>query len=288
MGANNEMEVALELSLEGLEVAFVKTGTIPTPDIVASVQGQSLHAEVSSLNRPDYEAWHMRFINHVMDAAFRNRLTAGGYLVAARSLSKTEDAIRQVDEAAKRVAKSGKMEKLNIPGITTLYLAPQSDSPGIPEDCRGSYRFTGPSPRPLQEQIIRKIEEKADQISADGNSGILVLYSYTVRRESVIELFEASMDEVEVVLAAHPRIMALILTVPHMHIGVTSNMKEEASEARKNGNKVLLSSEVGVYQYESSLIWKNPHSDQPLPAEVLHAFENYPKNLVKLLPLGDA
>jgi hypothetical protein len=287
-GANNEIETALKLHLEGLKVSFVKRETIPTPDIVTTVRGQSLHAEVSSLNRPDYEAWHVLFMNHLLDSTFRNGIAAGGYLVAAKSWSKTEEAIRQIDEAIRRVKESDKTEKLNIPGIATVYLAPKDKSSELPADCRGQYRFTGPSIRPLQEQIIRKIEEKASQISAGGHSGILVLYSQTVGSESANELFEAPMDEVEVVLAAHPGILALFLVVPHMHIGVISTVKEDASEAKHNGNKMLLSSGVGLYQYESSLIWKNPHSDEALPDEILNAFEKYSDNLGGLLTLEDA
>jgi hypothetical protein len=95
---------------------------------------------------------------------------AGGYLVAAKSLSKTDEAIQRVDEAIKRVKESNKTEKLNIPGIATVYLAPQEKSLELPPDRRGQYRFTGPAARPLQDQITRKINEKSSQISVGGNS----------------------------------------------------------------------------------------------------------------------
>src|SRR5205807_413326 len=124
-----------------------------------------LHVEVSSLNRPDYEHWNMMFMNHIFNSTFRNQMIGGGYLVAARKRSTLEEAIRQVDEAVFRVKQTGKTEKFNIPGVATIYLALESKSKELPEDCRGRYRTTGPPSHPLQEQIVRKIEEKSGQVS---------------------------------------------------------------------------------------------------------------------------
>ena len=50
-------------------------------------------------------------------------------------------------------------------------------------------------------------------------------------------------------------------------------------------NKIFLECEVGKYQYESSIIWKNLHSDQTFPLEILSAMENISSNLNKLLQL---
>jgi hypothetical protein len=58
-------------------------------------------------------------------------------------------------------------------------------------------------------------------------------------------------------------------------------MKSSSSIEKKDG-KIYLESEIGKGQYESSLLWKNLHSDHIFPAEVENAIENYSSNVNKL------
>jgi hypothetical protein len=87
------------------------------------------------------------------------------------------------------------------------------------------------------------------------------------------------MDDVEVALATYPKLLSLVLMVPHAKVRTISNEKAEDFRKEKKNAKVLLESEVGVYQYESSMIWKNPHADGTVPGRILAALENYPSNL---------
>jgi hypothetical protein len=286
--ANNEIEVALKLHLEGLPVSFARFASAPIPDVLTIIDGQTVRMEVSSLNRPDYEKWNQMFLNHLLGATFVKGLMSGGYLNTIKSFSILQEAIVQVNEAIERVKQSGNIEKLNIQGVATVYLATQEKASQLPEDCRGSYRFTGPYSRPLQEQIIRKIGEKARQASGRNESGILFLNTQLADRQSLSELFEAAIDDVEVVLAAYPKLQGLVLTIPHLGIGVVSSVETHSLSEKYNGNKILLESEVGVYQYESSIIWKNKHPDQGLSDKVLSALRSYSRNLVHLAPLQDS
>jgi hypothetical protein len=92
------------------------------------------------------------------------------------------------------------------------------------------------------------------------------------------------MDETEVVLAAHPKVLALVLTVPHLSIGVLSQCEGGAPGLAK-GDKSFPTDEVGVHQYESSLIWKDHRPERNLPEEVLRSLQCNSNNLARLARL---
>lgn len=90
------------------------------------------------------------------------------------------------------------------------------------------------------------------------------------------------MDDIAATLATYPRLLGLVLTVPHLGMAVTSALRSDALQNSYKKNKVFLESESGKYQYESIVLWKNLYADRKFPKEILHALKNYPSNLTNL------
>ena len=85
----------------------------------------------------------------------------------------------------------------------------------------------------------------------------------------------------EVILPSYSKLIGLVLTVPHLRFDVISSMTSSLTQEKKD-EKIYLESEIGKGQYESSLIWKNLHSDFIFPEEIGDSIANYSSNLKKL------
>jgi len=213
----------------------------------------------------------------------------GGYVSRVPSSSaEIQEIIGQLNKAIDQAKESHKVEKFNFEGVATIYIAPRDMADQIPDDCRNSYRFLQPYRRSVEEQIGRKIRSKIRQLFQYSNAGLLFIYTEMMDKEAGFQLFEQSMDDITVMLASYPKLLGLILTVPHLGIHVASAV--ESSDLRKEykGSKVFLEAEAGVYQYESSIIWKNVHANQIFPEDIIHALQNYSSNLTNLVPIQES
>lgn len=282
LGAHNEIEVALKLHLEGLPVSFSGINTRPTPDLILRIGNETIRAEVSSLHPPDEETRVWKLHDHIITSSFLQGVISGGFVRKIPSLKTLNEVANQVNKAIQRVKEARIVEKLNIEGVITIYLSPRDMMDQIPEDCRGRYYLIQPHRRPIEEKIQRKIEEKSRQLFGYDEPVILFLYTQMIDRQRVYELFKREIDEIPFILATYPKLLGLVLTVPHLEIKIVSALESDSLRKEFKDNKVFLESEAGVYQYESSIIWKNPHADHSFPIDIQHALETYPSNLTNL------
>ena len=157
--ANYEIEVALKLNLEGLNVSFLSVGSQSTPDLRLRLNNSTTRIEVSSLNPPDQETQYHMFLNKIIQLHFSLEVVLGGYVTRIPSTEKMETFVNKVKEAIDSSKEAHKVEKLNFKGIATIYIAPHDLIGQLPADCRGSFHFFGPPKRkPIELQIQQKIE----------------------------------------------------------------------------------------------------------------------------------
>jgi len=285
VAAHNEIEVALKLHLEGLDVYFSCADSRHTSDMILRLGGDTVRIEVSSLNPPEEENRVQQLISQSWVLTMKG-VVSGGFIGRISSFKKLNYVIDRMREAADIVTRTRQMKKLSFKGVATIFLAPRDKVHQIPEDCRGIYYFTSPYHRSIEERIEKKIKEKSEQTFGNNRPGLLFLYTRIIDRQAISQLFEPTLDDVTVILSSYPKLLGLVLTVPHLGIEVGSAVKSEALQRKHKGNKVFLESEAGMYEYESSVIWKNLHADRSFPKEILRAMENYPSNLSKLTPLS--
>ena len=287
--AHNEIEVALKLFLQKLDVTFSDISSQPKPDLIVSIGRDEIGVEVSSLNPPDEEMRVQMLVDGIITSSFLKEAATGGFVSKVpSSLTKIQEIVDQLNKAIDEVKESRKVEKLNFEGVATIYVAPRDMADQIPEDCRSSYRLIRPHRRPVEELICKKIKEKSEQLFSYSDTGLLFLYTQMIDEQTIFQLFERGMDDVEVMLASYPKFLGLVLTVPHQGIHVVSDIKSDDLRKICKDTKAFLESEAGVYQYESSIIWKNMHANQIFPEDVLHALENYSSNLTNLAPLQES
>jgi hypothetical protein len=282
LNANNEIEVALKLHLEGLPVSFTRDRTLSTPDLTTRINNDTIKVEVSSLQPSDEETLIKNLYDDINLSCIQNDVTWCGFLNRLPSHNKLEDIIKQVKVAIDRAKETNKVEKLNFSGIATIILAPNNLSDQMPEDCRGNFSFRGPPKRTIEEKIQRKIKDKSKQLFSYDEPVFLYIYTHIIDRQIVYKLFSKKIDEIVFVLATYPKLFGLSLTVPHLRIEIPSAIKSDSLQIDHKKNKVFLESEVGFYQYESTVIWKNPLADYHFPTEIQHALERYSSNLTKL------
>lgn len=284
--ACNEIEVALKMYLQSLDVAFVETTSKPTPDLIIKNGRNKIGAEVTSLNPPDEENWIQALTNQIMMSTISREVVAGGFVSGVPSLSKIPEIIDRLSKTMENVKRNHEIEKFNEEGVATIYVAPPDLVEQVPEDSRGMYQFRLPDRRPVEEKIRHKIQEKNVQLFPYSDAGLLFIYTGMLNKQDIFELFQRGRNDVDIVLATYPRLLGLVLTVPHLQIHVVSAMKADNLRKKTKGNMVFLESEAGVYQYESSIIWKNEHADQNFPEDIIYALEDYSANLNKLTPLA--
>jgi len=288
LAANAETEVALKIYLEGLGVSFSRVALQPTCDLIVNLDSEVIRIEVTSLNPPDEEMLVEALVSRVNALGFKKEVATGGFVSRVPSPKILEEVLKQVDQAIDEVKDSRKVKKFNHKGVATIYLAPHDMVDQMPADSRRTFRFNQPPHKSIEEQINRKIEEKKKQLRYYNELGILFLYTQMIDRQSVSKLFGQPMDDVEVTLASYPKLLGLVLTVPHLGIEVASAEKTEDLKKECRGAKLFLETEAGSYQYESSLLWKNLHADRGFPEKLVHALEKYSSNLSKLSPLQES
>jgi len=287
--ANNEIEVALKLFLQKLEVTFSEISSKPKPDLIVGIGRDAIGVEVSSLKPPDEETWVQMLYHGITASSFRKKAAVGGFVSKVPSSPQERQKILdQLNTKIDEVKESRKVEKLNFEGVATIYVAPHDMVNQMPEDCRRSFRLIQPHRRSVEELVCRKIKEKSEQLFSHSDMGLLFLYTQMIDEQTIFKLFEHGMDDVEVMLASYPKFMGLVLTVPHQGIHVVSAGKSDDLRKIYKDNKAFLESEAGVYQYESSIIWKNMHANQIFPENIRHALENYSSNLTNLAPLQES
>jgi len=286
LAAHNEIEVALKLSLEGLNVSFLSADSQHAPDLILRLNNDITRIEVSSLNPPEEETRFRMFLDPIIHLSFSRGVVSGGYVNKLPSPKKMKELVVQVKESIDRSKEEKKVEKLNFKGVATIYIAPIDLVDQIPADCRGSFHFVGPRKRkPIEYQIQQKIEKKSRQLFGDNESGLLFLYTLMIGKEEVLNLFKNDMDDIVAILASYPKLLGLVLTVPHNEIRVVSGINLAKLKHEYKENKIFLECEAGKYQYESIVIWKNLHSEGNFPEEIFRALKNYSSNLSNLEPL---
>ena len=286
LNANNEIEVALKFHLAGLDASFVPTDyNHQTPDILLKINKNEYHVEVSSLNPPDQESLMWMFHPQLVSLTFSKGFVSGGLINRIPNKKVLTEIVNQVKEKTEQIKITNEYVKLSFPGYATIYIAPRDKMSEIPEGCRGMYTFAQPPRRSIEGKIRRKIIGKHVQIFSSGKPVFLFLYTQTIDAKMLHEYFNKIADNVEVILASYPALLGLVLTVPHLRLGVVSSLSSDSLKRETKNNKVFLESEVGKYQYESSIIWKNLHADQTFPSEILYAMENISSNSNKLLQL---
>ena len=284
LNANNEIEVALKFHLAGLDVSYIPTeSTHKTPDMLLKINKNEYHVEVSSLNPPDQEALMWMFHAQLTPLTLSKGLVSGGLINRIPNEKELVKIVSQVKEKTEQIKETNEPAKLNFPGCATIYIAPREKKNEIPEGWRGSYRLVQPHRRSIAQKIQRKIDEKYSQLFSFDKPTFLFLYTQTIDNKMLYEYFNKVAENVEVILASYPALLGLVLTVPHHGIDVPSSISSNSLKKEKKNDKVFLESEVGKYQYESSIIWKNPHADHPFPSEILYAMENFSSNLDKLV-----
>lgn len=285
--AYNEIEIGLKLHLEGLDVSFLTLDSQHTPDLILRLDNGLTRIEVSSLNPPVQETRFRMFLDQFIYFQMSREVVSGGYVNKIPSPKEMETIVNQVNESINRSRDTHKVEKLNFKGVATIYIAPNDLVDQIPADCKGSFHFVGPPKRKsIENQIQQKIEKKSEQLFGDNQSGILFLYTLMMDRKEVFQLFKTDMDDVTAILASYPKLLGLVLTVPHHEIGRVSASKLVTLKSEYKKDKILLECEAGRYQSESIIVWKNLHADYDFPDEVINALKNYSANLSNIEPLN--
>ena len=285
--AYNEIEVALKLYLQNLNVTFAETTSEPTPDLIIRKGQNKVGVEVTSLNPPDEENRVQTFHNQITMSTISKKVVTGGFVSGVPSSVKIPEIMDRLNNTIEKAKQTRKIKKFNEEGVATIYIAPPDMVDQMPEDCRGMYQMRLPDRKPVEEKIRYKIQEKNTQLFPYCDVGVLFIYTGMIDKQNIFELFEHGRNEVDIMLATYPRLLGLVLTVPHLQIHVVSNMKTNNLRKISKGNKVFLESEAGVYQYESSIIWKNEHADQVFPEYILYALDFYSTNLNKLASLQE-
>ncbi len=285
LASHNEIEVALKLHLEGLNVSFLSADSQHTPDLILRLNNDPKRIEVSSLNPPEQETRFHMFLDPIIHLSFSRGVVSGGHVNKIPSSTKMKKLLIQVKESIDKSKEAKKVEKINFKGVATIYIAPNDLVGQIPADCRGSFHFVGPPKlKPIENQIQQKIEKKSKQLFGDNESGLLFLYTLMIDRKEVFQLFKNDMDDVTAILASYPKLLGLVLTVPHNEIGVISGINLAKLKREHKENKIFLECEAGKYQYESIIIWKNLHAEGNFPEEIFRALNNYSSNLSNLEP----
>lgn len=282
LSVNNEIEVSLKFHLAGHSTSFIETDSSkPTPDLLLNIKGKEYHVEVSSLNPSDQETLMWNFHSKLTQVTIGKGLVTGGFINQIPNQGVLENIIKQVKENIPKIQENNETVKIIEPKHATIYLALQEKKEEIPKGCRGIFQISWPYKRTIEEKIERKIHEKYDQLFSSDTPSLLYLYSNIMEKQELSNLFKNVADRLEVIIPSYNKLIGLILTVPHLGFDVISAMNTSL-RIEKKVEKIYLDSEIGKGQYESTVIWKNVHSDYLFPDEIGDAIENYSYNLKKL------
>jgi len=282
LSANSEIEIALKFHLAGLTISFIPTDSNKqTPDLLIDIKDRKFTVEISSLNRPtqDTNMWSLH--SGITQLTIGKNLSAGGFINKIPTPKVLERILGKVEEKIDDIFVTKEFVKINEPSYATIYLAPRDKIDDIPKGSRGIFRVAQSYPRTTQEKIERKLKNKYGQLFSSENPTMLFLYSQYLENEKLYDLFENVVDNMDVILPSYPKLIGVVLTVPHLGIEVISGMISSLRTETKE-NKAYFESEIGKGQYESTLLWKNLHSDYLFPTEIVEAIKQYSYNLGKI------
>ena len=283
LAAFSELEVALKLSLSGHNVSFVPRSGDPTPDLIAfSKSSAPFNVEITSLNRPDQERQIQQLFEGIVHEGLRCGLSTGGTISRAPNSDQLAKFIFRVKQEADRAKAEHKMLRVNMEGVSTVYLAPPDLAELIPEDSRHVFRMIQPRRWSIEEQIGKKLKEKADALAMGGLPGVLVIYSWMVDRDEIMRLFQSRGDDVGPSLASYPGVSGLVLTG-----SVNDGAANANPPTQHDKHRVLVNRRSSTDERELSVIWRNVHADEPLHDSLIEALEDYP-NHVFALPAADS
>lgn len=286
LSVNNEIEVSLKMYLAGLNVSFVPTSNVhPTPDLLVKMPDKEITIEVSSLNPSNEEEYLQTLQTRLIMLILKHRLVYGALVNRVSDKPTLERILTEVEAAIENILETNKTEKVNIPGVITIYLAPPEKIDDIPEECKNSSYYVQPPRRSLEDKIKRKINEKYSQLTLAGEAGLLYLYTQMIPIERIFQQFEKPFDQLNIVLASYPKLSGLILTRPHFEIERIVMMKYDMLKSKTKKGKAYIETEAGAFQYESTLTWDNEYANQSFPQQIIEAIKNYQNNLEKLSPL---
>jgi len=276
-----EMEVALMLTLGGFNVAFLDPGSDPTPDLLVRRDDEIFTVEVGSLHPPDEDTRLMNAVNNIITAGFA-KVFSGGVVVGGIISRPPSDAElvrldREVKEAIEKSLERRKVERVNLPGVATIYVAPRDLAGEMPEDCRGQFRTIPLYKGPPEQKIARAIRNKQKQVGVGGAPAILVLFDRSVGIEALTKLFEDPGDDIGAVLSTLHSVMGLIIVAPMaFRSGPTPPSRVV------EGGRTLMRINTGIQAWADVLVWENRHSDTKMPPATLDCIENYHRNLTSL------
>ena len=274
--ASAEMEVALMLRFGGFDVAFVETGLGPSPDLMVSGEGKTFAVEVGSLNPPEEDARLNDVAGRVIFAGLR-RAATGGVISRPPSNGESKAIDIEVSAAVQRAIEGHRVERVNFPGLATIYVAPRDLAGQMPEDMRDQFCTVPLYRGPPEEKIARAVRGKLRQLGAGVVPSVLFLFDRSLGAETLSKLFDDPADDVSVVLSSVPVLMGLAVIAP-----IHSLLDPKRASRKSRGRKTLLRIQTGVREWTDVLLWENQHSDEKLPAAVLGSLEEYNSNLSHL------
>lgn len=277
-GALAELDFALKLHLDGVQVEFVEPSlAIQTPDLIAEFDEYHVGVEITSMNLPDEVQRAQDSFGRVLSKLFHSKAVGGGVICDLRTPNDVKELEGVVERAVDEALERKRMVKGNSLGLITIYVAPREIAQEIPEHSRGTFRMWSRSSLSKEVQIIKKIQMKgkSNQLP-EKKPGLLVIYDRFLSAEEALQFFEDPADDIGAVLATFPDLTALILVAPPF-------MLQEVSEKVKSKeHRVYVEHTLPDSEGERILVWKNKHADFLFPDALVNALKNYPNNLSRL------
>jgi hypothetical protein len=213
--AHYEIEVALKLSLAGMDVRFLGRGSERSSDMMLKLRATELNVEVTSLNPPDDETRFHSFISALIMVGPHNDVVMGGFVSRLPSAAKIKEILAEAASIRDKAWAAHEMKVLRVPGIAVFYVAPSDLTGQMPEDCRGQFQFLPPSRKHIEQLVREKVQGKRQQLAASDRPGLLFIHTQMVNRQTLAQLYESERDDTAVLLATYPDLLGLILIAPH-------------------------------------------------------------------------
>ncbi|MDG6950217.1 MAG: hypothetical protein JRM77_10345 [Nitrososphaerota archaeon] len=279
--ARFEMEVGLSLLLGGFDIQFIQANQSgPSADISVKNDIREFVVEVSTLNRTQNEIMAMEMSNWAASVSFTSGMTAGGMVNGMIYSPKLASWARdEVSSALERAKSSHSVQEATVPGFARVWVAPRDLANQMPAGVAGRFSLTNAPEQDLQVRLVKKIKDKMNQISKEGQDSVLVLYSDVAGWQSLEELFGRPRSEIEVVINTIPSLMGLSLAG---FGGILRPLETFQHEPQSKNSMSLFMSEIGIQEPYAFLTWTNRYSAHHIPPGVFQAFQNYPLNLKRL------
>jgi len=278
LSAMTEIETAAKLRLAGIDISFPKAKSGDTPDILAEVDGCDCWVEVTCVNPQRLENQFSDLLGEIMSTMMSKRVTIGGFGLERLTKDDLQQIKDKVNLAASEIAGKDELRKVNVRGKATLYVGSGSKAADIPEECRGSFRVWGGSPRPHIERVIGKIREKGEKDYLGGGPGFLVLYDSLMDPRNLDEILGSQIDDIGLVMATYPQIFGMALVVPS-----DFGTRISATTYLSTPDRDFIAYALPDRSTENLIVWRNRYTDTKLPSTIFNAFMNYPTTYAKYL-----